>query len=97
VLRAARLLAEKGYSDIKLLKRSAADILCLYDGTQTCVEVKTLIADRNTLRKPGQWLEDEVAEKMKDILPKARTQLSKAKSELFCKNAILIVVINWVE
>ncbi|MDA2912477.1 hypothetical protein MYX77_00695 [Acidobacteriia bacterium AH_259_A11_L15] len=96
VLRAAIFLHEKGYTDLKLLKRaSCADILCRFHGRWVCLEVKTLTYDRRGGR--GLWLGDQVGDKLKDILPSARRQLSKARVDYACPETILAVVVNWLE
>jgi len=97
LLRGVVVLAEEGYTHIKLLNApSEADVLCERRGSKTCVEVKTISYEWKRVSSRRLQLESTLVQKLNDILPTARRQLSRTKSSYACNDTMFIAVVNWL-
>jgi hypothetical protein len=95
VLRAVVWLKDKGFVNIALIKAkgSAADISCERKGQKVCCEVKSIT--KQSSGREGYFLEEQVYEKVKESISKARSQLKASALQSQCKITIAVFVLNW--
>lgn len=96
VLRAVVLLRQKSFLDIALIRSTpttGADITCERHGLKVCCEVKTIT--RQSAGRAEFYLEDQVYEKLRENIPKARAQLKASAAVLHCNMTIAVFVVNW--
>ena len=100
ILRTVIALHQGGFEHIRLTKiqqKPGADLVCQWRGNLLCGEVKTLTIKSERERPPHVWLEDQMLNKLRDVLPDARRQLRASKEELKCNHTMLSIVMNWVQ
>ena len=96
VLRAVVFLRDKNFLDIALIRSKStkgADITCERNGLRVCCEVKTIT--KQSSGRAGCYLEDQVYEKIRENISKARAQLKASAAQLQCKMAIAVSFVNW--
>jgi hypothetical protein len=96
VLRAAIHLGQAKFSEITLIKSrrtSGADLTAKKNDRKVCFEVKT-ITKRSKGRK-GHFFAEQLYEKIREGIAKARGQLKASAAELNCDFTIYTCVVNW--
>jgi hypothetical protein len=93
VLRAAIHLGQAKFSEITLIKskqKSEADLTAKKNDRKVCFEVKTI-----TRQQKGHFFGDQLYEKIKESIAKARKQLTASATNLNCDVTIYACVVNW--
>jgi hypothetical protein len=96
VLRAAINLGQAKFSEVTLIKSrrtSGADLTAKKNDRKVCFEVKT-ITKRSKGRK-GHFFAEQLYEKIREGIAKARIQLKASAVELNCHFTIYTCVVNW--
>jgi len=97
VLRTVELLHQEGFSKIALVNSAKsverADIVCEKGGRRVCIEVKAVT--KQSSGRQGHFLEDQLYEKIRESVPKARKQLEATAGALNCSVKVLVCVVNW--
>jgi hypothetical protein len=99
MLRVVVALRSQGFVRIRLLKptRNAlnADLACEKNGQKVCCEVKAIT--KQSSGRPGLFIEDQLYEKIRENISKARLQLDATATEHGCTVKIFACVLNWFE
>lgn len=97
VLRAAIHLGQAKFSEITLIKSKQkwpeADLTAKKNDRKVCFEVKTIT--KGSKGKKGHFFEDQLYEKIKESIAKARKQLTASATNLNCDFTIYACVVNW--
>src|SRR2546427_4225087 len=97
ILRIVVFLTEKNFLRIALIPSTSttgADITCEGNGQKVCCEVKAIT--KTSSGRTGLFLEDQVYEKIRESIPKARRQLKATAAQLECQIVIAVFVMNWL-
>jgi hypothetical protein len=98
VLRTAIHLGQAKFSEITLIKSKQkgpeADLTAKKNDRKVCFEVKT-ITKSSKGKEEGHFFEDQLYEKIKESIAKARKQLSASAANLNCDFTIFTCVVNW--
>jgi hypothetical protein len=97
VLRAAIHLGLAKFTDIILIKLQqtsrGADLTANKNGRKVCFEVKTIT--KQSKGRTGHFFADQLYEKIREGIAKAREQLIASSLELNCELTIYTCVVNW--
>ena len=97
VLRAATHLGQAKFTDITIikLKRTSrgADLTAHKNSRKVCFEVKTIT--KQSKGRAGHFFADQLYEKIREGIAKAREQLIASSLELNCELTIYPCVVNW--
>jgi hypothetical protein len=98
VLRVVVFLDQKNFLHISLVKAGSttgADITCERNGQRVCCEVKAIT--KQSSGRSGLFLEDQMCEKARESIAKARSQLQASAAALQCSVTLVFFVMNWLE
>ncbi len=96
ILRVVVCLHRNGFTHIALIKAgptTGADITCEKNGAKLCCEVKAIT--KQSKGRDDFFLEDQLYEKIRENIAKARNQLKTTARALQCKLTMFISVMNW--
>jgi Holliday junction resolvase-like predicted endonuclease len=97
VLRAAIHLGQAKFSDITLIKSkqkwSEADLTAQKNDRKVCFEVKTIT--KRSKGKKDHFFADQLYEKIRESIAKARKQLTASAAKLNCNFTVYTCVVNW--
>lgn len=96
-LRVANALHLMGHTAITLIKPpknvAGADLVSKKGGKKVCFEVKALT--KQGTGGEQKFLEDQLYDKVFDVVGKAKRQLAASAAELKCDLQIVVFVVNW--
>ncbi|HKF46114.1 MAG TPA: hypothetical protein VKB38_02070 [Terracidiphilus sp.] len=99
IFRVAEVLRKSGFSGLKLITpkegEQGADIACKKNGIRVCVEVKTVT--KQSAGQKGQFLEEQLYEKVRSFATKAAAQLKVSAHVLKCEVKLVAFVVNWFD
>jgi hypothetical protein len=99
ILRVAVLLHRRAFGNITLVVPRkgviGADLLCEKDGERVCCEVKAIT--KQSTGRSGFFLREQLFEKIRESIAKAREQLKMSALELHCSAKIFACVVNWFD
>lgn len=97
MLRVVNDLHLMGHTNVQLLKprkgRKGADIMSEKAGKRICLEVKALT--KSATGGFGKFLEQQLYDKLFDLITGAKTQLTESAKELECDLKMVAFVVNW--
>lgn len=98
VLRVAIHLGQAGFSEIVLIRSNhklpGADLTAKKNGHLVCFEVKTIT--KSSTGKKDHFFADQLYEKIKENIARARKQLTASSAALKCDLTIYTCVVNWL-
>jgi hypothetical protein len=97
VLRTAIHLGQAKFCEITLIKLQrtllGADLTAKKNGRKVCFEVKTIT--KRSKGREGYFLADQLYEKIREGIARAREQLNASSVEVNCDLTIYTCVVNW--